>query len=286
VIVLSRDEVDAALDKVSADSDRIAESLLEMDNHPGHQLMRAATLTGTTERRWAETSAAMTTLWDQFATYRAMLDRAKEVRARRARPGDDELAELTEILSGPVVELDAEHVPIERRGLTGPAHVAERMTLDELLARMRATFGLVTAVLATAESTWSAAIGQLEPLDTRLRDVSILAESVAAGDKEIAATVNGLRRGLDRARELVLTDVLTVSSTDPLPGLERQVGDLESGTRSPAGSPHSRRRCPTSRRSRPPRGRPTPRCWRRSPPPACRNRPMPTRRRCDRGSAG
>lgn len=222
-IVLSRDEVDRALAAVQADSDRIASSLVEMDAHPGHKLLKNAALTGLTARRWEQARTAMATLWEQYATYRDMVARAQEVRARRSRPGDDELTELTGILHGTVVELDSEAVPIERRGLTGPAQVTEKITLAELLARMRQAFDTVTAVLAAAESAWSAAIGRLDPLDGRLHAVSVQAESVGAAEDEVAA----IRRDLDRAREMVLTDVLTVQATDALPDIERRIAALE-----------------------------------------------------------
>ncbi len=221
-VVLDREEIDRALARVRADSDRIAESLVAMDGHPGHQLLKNAALTGLTKQRWVEASTAMATLWDQYATYRDQVARAEEVRARRSRPGDDELAELTAILTGPVVELDAKAIPIERRGLTGPAQVIERITLDDLLARMKQAFDVVTGVLATAESTWSAAIGQLDPLEQRLRTVSVLAESVADGTSEVAA----LSAELSRVRELVLTDVLTAHSTAALAGVDQRVAAL------------------------------------------------------------
>lgn len=224
--VLSREEVDRALDRLGADSDRIAASLVEMDGHAGHQLLRGATLTGHTERRWAEVRAAMATLWEQFATYRGLVDRAREVRARRGRPGDDELTELTELLTDPVVELDSRQVPIERRGLTGPAEVTQRITIDELLDRMKTAFAMVTDVLATAETAWSAAIGRLEPLEQDLHAVSVQAESVAAADRGVAAEVDRLRAELDAARELVLTDVLTAARSDPLSGLATRLTAL------------------------------------------------------------
>lgn len=222
-VVLSRDEVDRVLAAVQADSDRIAESLVEMDAHPGHRLLKDAALTGLTAQRWAQARTAMATLWEQYATYRDMVARAQQVRARRAKPGDEELAELTDLLHGPVVELDSEAIPIERRGLTGPAQVTERITLADLLARMRQAFDTVTAVLAAAESAWSAAIGRFDPLDARLHAVSVQAESVGAAVTEVAA----IRRDLDRARELVLTDVLTVQASDALPDVERRIADLE-----------------------------------------------------------
>jgi hypothetical protein len=125
------------------------------------------------------------------------------------------------------VALDSEAVPIERRGLTGAAQVTERITLADLLARMRHAFDTVTGVLAAVESAWSAAIGQLDPLDATLHTVSVLAESVAAGDRDLTATVTGVRRDLDRAREQVLTDVLTVHGADTLAGIASRLGELE-----------------------------------------------------------
>ncbi len=223
---LSREEVDRALDRIGADSDRVATSLVEMDSHPGHQLLRSSTLSGPTAERWAETSAAMATLWEQFATYRGLVDRAREVRARRSRPGDEELAELTTLLTEPVVELNSEELPIERRGLTGPSRTTQRITLDELLSRMRKTFTTVTDVLATAESAWSAAIGRIEPLERELHEVSVLAESVAAGDKGVTESVTRLRRDLESARELVVTDMLTVARADPLPAVSALIARL------------------------------------------------------------
>lgn len=224
--VLSREEVDRALDRLGADSDRIATSLVEMDSHPGHQLLRGATLSGVTATRWAETTVAMATLWEQFGTYRGLVEQAREVRARRSRPGDEELAELTALLTEPVVELNSEEVPIERRGLTGPSRTTHRITLDELLSRMKKTFAAVTDVLATAESAWSAAIGRIEPLERELHEVSVLAESVAAGDAGVTRSVAELGRDLEAARELVVTDVLTAASADPLPALGTRLGEL------------------------------------------------------------
>jgi len=220
-ILSSREEIDRALAQVEADSERIAASLVEMDAHPGHRLLRDTALTGLTARRWAEASAAMTTLWEQYTTYRDLVTRAREVRSRRSRPGDEEIEELTHILGGPVVELDSEAIPIERRGLTGAAQVTERITMAELLSRMRQAFDTVTAVLAAAESAWSASIGRLDPIDQRVHAVSVLAESVGEGD------FTSLRRDLEKARELVLTDVLTAQATDALPDIERRLTELE-----------------------------------------------------------
>lgn len=223
---LSRDEADRALGRLRAEADRIAESLVAMDGHPAHRLLRGVVLTGLTERRWAEASTEMAALWEQFAAYREMLERAEGVRQRRSRPGDEELAELTWLLSGPVVELDAEHVPIERRGLTGPAMVTERITLGELVGRMKAAFGTVTEVLAATEAAWAKGIGRLEPLEQELAEVRVLAGSVAPADAAAAGVLQRVGDGVAEVRARLLTDVLGVHADDPQPGLAAELSRL------------------------------------------------------------
>lgn len=223
---LTREQADHELERLVADSDTIGQSLVEMDGHPGHQLLRGAALTGLTERRWAETAAAMAALWDQFGTYKGLIDKAREIRGRRSRPNDDDLAELHTLLTGSVVSLKPEHIPLEQRGLTGPAVIVERITMDELLTRMKQSFAKVIEVLSTAESTWSATIGRLDPLTDQLRSVSILVESVAAGDGATTGQLDRIRAGLDDARERVVTDPLSVAATDPLAGIESELAAL------------------------------------------------------------
>jgi len=124
--MLSHEEADRALQRLSAESDRMADALVAMDSHAGHQLLRTATLTGVTQQRWAEASTAMAVLWEQFNVHHKHIEHAREVLARKSRPGAVELRELTDLLSGPVVELNAKQLPIEQRGVTGPSVVSER----------------------------------------------------------------------------------------------------------------------------------------------------------------
>ncbi|HVW44922.1 MAG TPA: hypothetical protein VHC18_26595, partial [Amycolatopsis sp.] len=69
-------QADRALAELGADSDRMAEALIAMDAHPGHQLLTGATLTGVTLRRWTEAGAVMTVLWQQFSLHRSLLEQA------------------------------------------------------------------------------------------------------------------------------------------------------------------------------------------------------------------
>lgn len=220
---LDREAADRALGRLGDECDRIAEALVAMDGHPGHQLLRGTSLTGLTQRKWAEISIAMATLWEQFAAYRGLLDRAREVRARRSRPGQEELDELTELLTGKVVELNQEQLPIERRSLTGPALTVERITLSALVARMKDTYGGVTAVLAEADSAWSSALTRLDPLDAELREVLAIGEQVGTSRLD---ELNKIRERLATARELAMTDPLTLKNNDPLTGIETELAAL------------------------------------------------------------
>jgi hypothetical protein len=222
---LDREEADRALDRLGGECDRIAEALVAMDGHAGHQLLRGATLSGLTRQKWAETSIAMATLWGQFDTYRTLVERAKQVRARRSRPGQEELDELTELLTGQVVELNREQLPIEQRTLTGPALIIERITLTQLVDRMKAAYASITAVLADADAAWAATIGRLDPLEAELRAVLSIAERVGPDQLD---TLNQLRARLTEARELAVTDPLTAKAQDPLGSIEKDLAALRS----------------------------------------------------------
>ena len=202
--MLELEQADRALTELGADSDRMAEAMVAMDGHPGHQLLVGATLTGVTLRRWTEASATMNVLWQQFSLHRSLVEQARQVRGRKSRPGETELAELTELLTGRVVELGAEQVPIERRGLTGPSVVTERVTLAELVTAMKAAYSKVTEVLAAAEKAWYHTAERLDPLDGELRAAKAVAESLGV-DEPALGKIGG-----------ELADLRAAALSDPL----------------------------------------------------------------------
>ncbi|HEU5475967.1 MAG TPA: hypothetical protein VFV67_35525 [Actinophytocola sp.] len=213
---LDREAADRALQRLGADSDNIAEGLVAMDSHPGHQLLRAATLTGLTRTRWAQASTAMATLWDQFAAYRALLDRARAVRARRARPGQAELDELAELLTGKVVELNQQQIPIERRSLTGPGLIVERITLTELVARMKSGYATVTALLAEVDAATAEALRRIDTVETELAALAGLAASFGP------APLPELEWIRDE-----LADIRVAVAADPLAGPGDRLAEIE-----------------------------------------------------------
>jgi hypothetical protein len=220
---LGRAEVDRELERTGQECDRIAQALLAMDDHPGHQLLRAATLTGRTQQRWAQVSTAMAGLWEQFEAYRGVVERARTVRARRPRPGQAELDELTELLTGAVVELNQEQLPIDRRSLTGPALATTQVTLAELVTTMKATYATVTAVLAEAAAASSTALQRIDPLESQLRSAIATAEVV--GPEHLAALTR-IRDRIAATRSLAVSDPLAIDPAHPLRAEDTDLGAI------------------------------------------------------------
>ena len=184
--MLTVDEADRALARLGADSDRIAQAVLTMDDRPGYHLL-AGTLTGTTERRWGAASTALNALWDDFSTYRTLLDQAQQVRARRSRLGEADLTELTTLVT----------------------------RLTDLSAPMDATCTMVTDILDAVEAAWRDVVDRLDPLDGELRAARTLAASLGVEEPE-----------LDRVAD-ELAEIRRRTAADPLaaPALPRQLAD-------------------------------------------------------------
>ena len=117
------------------------------------------------------------------------------------------------------MELDSEELPIERRGLTGPSRTTERITLDELLAGCGKTFddghrrARDGGVGVVGRDRADRAAGARAARGVRARRVR------GRRRQGRHRSVTRLRRDLESARELVLTDMLTVARADPLPAV-------------------------------------------------------------------
>jgi hypothetical protein len=208
--VMSREEVDRALERLAAEHEAVESSLFALQDHAGRRLLEGAQLTGTTARRWARAEAAVTRLWNAFDIYSATLEEANELRSRRRWPSREDLAELTALLRGgrtvpgSVVTGDgggdgdgdgagggcgepggpgAAGAPGDADGRSGPAapegpRLAERVTLSELVERMNAWYAQALDVVAAADSVWSALPARIDLLAAELRRVRSLAHSV------------------------------------------------------------------------------------------------------------
>jgi hypothetical protein len=190
-----------AADAVAAarkERDSIQANLLDLDGSFGKRLLAGATLTGTTRQRWESAAGTLAALWDFYAAYSAVIDRAAEALAKGS--GQKELAQITALLTGPSVEVDHGPAPLARRDLADAGR--EQLTLATARARMRSAFTEVTGVVSAAEQAWNDVAGTLDAAAGDLGGVEAL------GDQDLGVEVAEVRAELDRLRGLLNTDPL------------------------------------------------------------------------------
>src|SRR5258708_18999474 len=101
--------------------DTIQANLLDLDGSFGKRLLAGAKLAGETKRRWEAATAGLTTLWETFTAYSAVVDRAAAILANARRLPGPKLAELTKLLSRTSVQLTRPRSALARGDLTGIA---------------------------------------------------------------------------------------------------------------------------------------------------------------------
>ncbi|MEV0149165.1 MULTISPECIES: hypothetical protein [unclassified Nonomuraea] len=215
---MSREGAEYALRARADERDRISGHLLDLESHTTYQVLKGAPLRGLTQRRWVAGQAALTALWTLYDAYRGVLRDAEQIRAARGRLGSDQLAALTELLAGRSVVLKAAVKPVEQRSLLPEED--ERLTLDEAVTRMDASFQEVTDALADIDAVWSAALPRLDAADALLREVTTLRRELDAPDGVFQAETApegagpadtapaGVAEELGRMRAAVLEDPL------------------------------------------------------------------------------
>jgi hypothetical protein len=227
---LPPESLDEALQRLRAERDSISAALLDLESHHAHRLLKGAELAGETLRRWAATRDRIRLLWELFDLYRQTLTRVERFHARRPRPGTPEFAELTHLLTGPAVELTGEEIPLANRSLLGPARSSERLTLDELVARMNRTFAGVTEVIAAVDAAWSALLPRLSQVEEYERKAAGLLGSLQPAEAD-ASRLDKMRRNLADLRVAVLSDPLSLVArsnveTDRFDRIERDLSVL------------------------------------------------------------
>jgi hypothetical protein len=214
---ITQDDADRELNRLTTDGDRIAEALVALEAHPGYRFLEGAALVGRTAELWSAARADIALLYQRFGSYRSVLDKAREVRARRGRPGPAELAELTTLLRGSAVELATEEIPLGRRNLTGPSTVTNRMTLAELVTSMDTAFQRTSEIAVATDDVWSAAVRALDPLDRRLTEARELSASLGLGESRdpLYTEVDGIATRLGELRGRAFADPLALYSGTP-----------------------------------------------------------------------
>lgn len=207
--VMDRDEADRALSRLGAEHEAIETSLLALQDHAGRRLLEGAELSGVTRERWAVTERSVTLLWSYFDAYTGVLERAREVRARRRHPNREDLAALTELLRGPGVTV-AHAVAGHDPSVSDPARLSERFTLEELVSRMNGLYASALDMVVASDTVWSAMPARIDLLAAELRRTHSLAHSVGVrpGEHPAGDELEAITGELATLRAQVISDPL------------------------------------------------------------------------------
>ena len=201
---MSRDDVDRALTRVKSERERITSVLIELDGQQCYQLLKGASLTGGTKRRWDELSAQMIRLWQLFEAHGRVVGEAEELRARGSKPGQPQLAEMTRLLTGTSVEMTGEQIPLAERTLLGPT--GEWLSLEAVVGRMTSLYEEVAGTIATIDAVWSELLARLREVEETAQNVEALLGSLGATDDEF----DRITRRLADVTETVRTDPMSL----------------------------------------------------------------------------
>ena len=201
---LSREQAATAVAAAVTERDTIQANLLELDSSFGKRLLAGAALTGDSRQRWDAVAADLTTLWQTFDAYSAVVDRAAELLAGLRRSATRELAEISSLLYETSVKLARPSPALARGDLTGTGEA--QVTLAAAVADMRRAFTPATAVVNAAEAVWNETA---EPLQQ-------IGDQLAAARRQLAgldSDAQGQDLGVAEADLAQLRDVL---NHDPL----------------------------------------------------------------------
>jgi hypothetical protein len=206
-VAMTREQAAAAVAAATAERDGVQVNLLDLDGSFGKRLLAGATLTGETKARWDAAAALLTSLWEIFGAYSAVIDQAALLLTRVRRSSSPELAEITGLLTGPSVALARPPAPLAERRLTdtrqaslAPAVAVREMTRD---------FARVAEVVTAAESVWNVLAAGLEDLDAQLRQAEQgLAAPAGGADSPAPAGLRAARDELARQRAALNADPL------------------------------------------------------------------------------
>ncbi|WP_228000646.1 hypothetical protein [Nocardia australiensis] len=205
-------EIDRELADRAAELDAITATLLELDKHAGHTLLRRFPPSGVTEQRWVPVREALALMWEDFGRLRTMLDSARTVRGGRSRLDDDERAEVTRLLRGRPYEVSRTPIPLAQRSLTGPSEQVLFVGLADTVDRMRSTFPAIAEFLDAVEAVNNRILSRLAPLQEKLDKAG------GPGTVASAAIADGI------------AELLSNSATDPLaltmPEIDARIAEL------------------------------------------------------------
>lgn len=224
---METDEIDRLLERYGAAEGRIAANLLDLHNHPTYELLTSGALTGTTARRLGAIAAAAPTLWTDLDALGATLREARALRAE-GRMNGDRRARLAELLTGPSVRVDVGTTPLGERDLLDPELAETRVSIEDLLARLRDRYEPLRDGIAAIDAVWRDVLPRLDAADVTAGELAGELSELGA----VEPSVGRLQRLVVEVRTRVMDDPLGL---DPDTGVEldrsaadaaRHVGEL------------------------------------------------------------
>jgi hypothetical protein len=199
---LTYPEAKAAVAAAIAEQETIRENLLDLDRSFGKRLLAGATLTGESKRRWDAASGDLAVLWQLFAEYSTVVDRAAELTGRIRKPGP-RLGEVSELLTGKAIWFEVASAR-NRRDLTAASDAA--MTVTETVTEMKRAYADVADVVNAAESVWNEASDRLQQAGSQIEEAKRQTEGFDDGELKVAV----------QAAEQDLAEIRDQLNVDPL----------------------------------------------------------------------
>jgi hypothetical protein len=194
--VITKELAGRTLTGLGAAHDRIAASMYTVDSHGTWTLLRGGLVDGQTAQRATQLQAECDRLWAWFGAFGELLEKARTLAAVR-RPTDAQQAELSTVLTAPVVPLDARGLPVEATA------AATSITLEQLASQTEQGAAIVLSGLSDVDSSWRAMAGEFMRANAELETAATLAVEL------------GEPAAVDPARALA-TQIESIDLHDPL----------------------------------------------------------------------
>ena len=165
---MNLEQLDELLRRYSQAEQKIAATLVDLEAQPTYKLVTSARLRGTTGARLQAAIESVPELWRAFSTLREVLDQARTIRGQRRSLADDERQQLETLLASPSILISVEQLPLEQRSLLGPTEKETRITPEQLIAQMSATFATVSEGVGAVERAWREIVPRIDAATTAL----------------------------------------------------------------------------------------------------------------------
>jgi len=203
---IAREQAAAVVATAVAERDTIQANLLDLDGSFGKRLLAGAKLAGLTKERWDAAAAELTTLWETFTAYSAVVDRAGQALAAAGRSAGGGIAEVNSLLYAKSVRLARGPSALAQRDLTASQETF--VTPAMAVHQMRQAFAAVAEVTGAAEAVWNALADPLQQVSADLDAAQQRCDGLA--DEALHDALALAVTDLAQLREVLSGDPLTL----------------------------------------------------------------------------